>query len=341
MQPSRSNEQTMDEFWKNKRVLVTGAGGFIGSHLVEQLVRLGAFVRAFVRYNSRGDPGLLRLVSAETIDNVELIGGELRDPDAVRKAVSGCQFVFHLGALISIPYSYRHPVEVAETNFIGTLNILMACRDLNVERLIHTSTSEVYGTARRTPIDESHPLQGQSPYSASKIGADKLAESFYCSYQLPVVTVRPFNTYGPRQSTRAVIPTIITQALANHTIHLGNINTIRDFTFVDDTVNGFLCAAAASAVEGGIFNLGTGTEITIGALAEKIIQKVGAQARVDVDPQRLRPERSEVLHLLSDNSLAREQIGWSPSTSLDDGLDKTIDWMKSNLDQYRIGIYEL
>lgn len=331
----------MDEFWNKKKVLVTGAGGFIGSHLVEKLVQLGASVRAFVRYNSRGDPGLLRLLPKEILAEVELTGGELRDPDAVRKAVTDCQFVFHLGALISIPYSYRHPVEVAETNFIGTLNVLMACRDMNVERLIHTSTSEVYGTAQRAVIDETHPLQGQSPYSASKIGADKLVESFYCTYQLPAVTVRPFNTYGPRQSARAVIPTIITQALANRVIHLGNLDTIRDFTYVDDTVNGFLCAASANDVEGGTFNLGTGTAVTIGDLAERIIHKVGTEAKVEVDPQRLRPQKSEVLRLLSDHTLASERIGWSPSISLDDGLDQTIDWIKANLDHYRIGIYEL
>jgi dTDP-glucose 4,6-dehydratase len=330
----------MNEFWVGKKVLVTGAGGFIGSQLVEKLVRLGASVRAFVRYNSRGDPGLLRLASPETMAAVELVGGELRDPDAVRKAVSSCQIVFHLGALISIPYSYRYPVDVAETNFMGTLNILMACRDLNVERLIHTSTSEVYGTAQQVPIDESHPLQGQSPYSASKIGADKLVESFYCSYRLPAVTVRPFNTYGPRQSARAVIPTIITQALANRTIRLGNLGTIRDFTYVDDTINGFLCAATAATVEGSTFNLGTGTDITIGKLAEKIVHRVGTQAKIEVDPQRLRPEKSEVLRLLSHNALARERIGWSPTVSLDEGLDKTINWIKAHLDHYRVGIYE-
>ncbi|HLO29485.1 MAG TPA: GDP-mannose 4,6-dehydratase [Anaerolineales bacterium] len=331
----------MEDFWTNKKVLVTGAGGFIGSHLVERLAETGASVRVFVRYNSRGDPGLLRLASPETLANLELVGGDLRDPDAVRKVVSGCQIVFHLGALISIPYSYRHPAEVAETNFMGTLNVLIACRDLEVQRLIHTSTSEVYGTAQRTPIDESHPLQGQSPYSASKIGADKLVESFYCTYQLPAVTIRPFNTYGPRQSARAVIPTIITQALANRTIHLGNLDAIRDFTYVDDTVNGFMCAASVGDIEGGTFNLGTGTEIKVGDLAEKIIRKVGTQAKIEVDSERIRPQKSEVLRLLSDNSLARSQLGWSPSVSLDDGLDKTIEWIKGNLDRYRIGIYEL
>jgi dTDP-glucose 4,6-dehydratase len=268
------------------------------------------------------------------------VGGDLRDPDAVRKAVDGCQFVFHLGALVSIPYSYFHPVEVAETNFIGTLNILIACRDLGVKRVIHTSTSEVYGTAQYAPIDEKHPLQGQSPYSASKIGADKLAESFSCSYGLPVVTVRPFNTYGPRQSARAVIPTIVTQALAKQSIQLGNLDATRDFTYVDDTVNGFLCAATASAIEGQTFNLGTGQEISIGSLAEKILQKLGAEAKVSLDSKRLRPQMSEVMRLLSNNSLARERLSWNPLVGLDDGLDRTIAWIRENLDRYRIGIYE-
>ncbi|PIV25745.1 MAG: NAD-dependent dehydratase, partial [Anaerolineae bacterium CG03_land_8_20_14_0_80_58_20] len=230
--------------WKNQTVLVTGAGGFIGSQLVESLLAEGARVRAFVRYNSRGDPGLLRLLPPELAGRLEVISGDLRDQRAIYEAARDCGLVFHLGALISIPYSYRHPYEVAEVNFMGTLNLLMACRELGIPRLIHTSTSEVYGTARRAPIDEEHPLQGQSPYSASKIGADKLAESFYCAYNLPVVTVRPFNTFGPRQSARAVIPTIITQALVGRTIQLGNLDTTRDFTFVSDTVAGFMAAAA-------------------------------------------------------------------------------------------------
>jgi dTDP-glucose 4,6-dehydratase len=330
----------MNAVMSDARVLVTGAGGFIGSHLVERLVRDGASVRAFVRYNSRADSGLLRTLSPEIVRQLELVGGDLRDPDAVRKAVDGCQFVFHLGALVSIPYSYFHPVEVAETNFIGTLNILIACRDLGVKRVIHTSTSEVYGTAQYAPIDEKHPLQGQSPYSASKIGADKLAESFSCSYGLPVVTVRPFNTYGPRQSARAVIPTIVTQALAKQSIQLGNLDATRDFTYVDDTVNGFLCAATASAIEGQTFNLGTGQEISIGSLAEKILQKLGAEAKVSLDSKRLRPQMSEVMRLLSNNSLARERLSWNPLVGLDDGLDRTIAWIRENLDRYRIGIYE-
>jgi dTDP-glucose 4,6-dehydratase len=330
----------MNKDWTNLKILVTGAGGFIGSHLVERLVAEGASVRAFVRYNSRAEIGLLRLAAPETIARLELIGGDLRDADAVRKAVEGCQLVFHLGALISIPYSYLHPREVAETNLMGTLNVLAACRELGVDRLLHTSTSEVYGTAQRTPIDEAHPLQGQSPYSASKIGADKLAESFHHAYGLPVVTVRPFNTYGPRQSARAVIPTIITQALAKRTIYLGSLDTTRDFTFVDDTVNGFLCAARTEGIEGKTFNLGTGTEIKIGDLAQKIIEKVGTQVEIEIDRERIRPQGSEVLQLLSDNSQARQTLGWRPEIELDEGLELTIAWLRQHLDSYRIGKYE-
>ena len=326
--------------WKNQTVLVTGAGGFIGSQLVEALLAEGARVRAFVRYNSRGDPGLLRLLPAELADRLEVISGDLRDQRAVYESARDCGVVFHLGALISIPYSYRHPAEVAEVNFMGTLNVLMACRDLRVPRLIHTSTSEVYGTARRAPIDEAHPLQGQSPYSASKIGADKLAESFYCAYNLPVVTVRPFNTFGPRQSARAVIPTIITQALVHSTIHLGNLDTTRDFTFVSDTVRGFLCAAAAPSVEGGVFNLGTGKEIRIGDAAERIAEMIGHSVQIVVDSERLRPEKSEVLRLISDNRLARETLGWAPQISFDDGLNQTIAWIRTHLDLYQPGRYE-
>ena len=330
----------MGTHWQNKRVLVTGAGGFIGSHLVERLVAEGAGVRAFVHYNSRGDRGLLRLVPPHILTQVEIIAGDLRDPHAVHKAVEGCPYVFHLGALISIPYSYLHPAEVAETNCMGTLNVLMACLEQNVERFIHTSTSEVYGTARQVPITESHPLQGQSPCSASKIGADKLVESFYCTYGLAAVTIRPFNTYGPRQSARAVIPTIITQALAQSTIRLGNLETTRDFTYVADTVDGFLKAAEAAHVEGRTFNLGTGRQIKIGDLARQIMHKIGRPTEVVVDPERLRPQDSEVLCLLSDNTLAGEKLGWRPGTTLDQGLDRTIAWIKDHLDLYRVGMYE-
>ena len=327
--------------WKNKTVLVTGGGGFIGSQLVERLVSAGAKVRAFVRYTSRNDLGLLRLAPPEIRSEFEVVPGDLRDDMAVKKAVDGCDYVFHLGALISIPYSYVHPVEVVETNILGTLNILNACREGGVTRLIHTSTSEVYGTAQYVPIDELHPLQGQSPYSASKIGADKLVESFFSAYELPVVTVRPFNTYGPRQSARAVIPTIITQAIANRTIKLGNLETTRDFTFVDDTINGFLKAAEVDNVTGRVFNLGTGQEIKIGELAELIIEEVGSDAKVVVDPNRLRPKDSEVLRLLSNNTYAQETMGWQPMYSLREGLAKTIDWIKDHLDLFNIGSYQI
>lgn len=330
----------MNGFWQEEPVLVTGAGGFIGSHLVEALLAAGARVRAFVRYTSRREPGLLRDLSPADFAKVEIVPGDLRDERAVREAVHGCRLVFHLGALISIPYSYLHPVEVASTNFTGSLNVLTACLDEGVQRLVHTSTSEVYGTARHVPIDEGHPLQGQSPYSASKIGADKLAESFYSAYNLPVVTVRPFNTYGPRQSARAVIPTIITQALAGDTVRLGNLETTRDFTYVDDTVRGFLLAAEAQGVEGQAFNLGTGTEISIGDLARRIIRILGRPVEVSLEAQRLRPEKSEVMRLLSDNSLARRRLGWVPEISLEQGLERTIAWVREHLDLYRVGKYE-
>lgn len=331
----------MSGFWQDKAVLVTGAGGFIGSHLVQRLYQEGARVRAFVRYNSRNDPGLLSILPTEVLSNVEIISGDLRDLSAIQAAMCGVSHVFHLGALIAIPYSYLHPAEVVEANIIGTMNMLLAARELGVERLIHTSTSEVYGTALHTPINESHPLQGQSPYSASKIGADKLAESFFLSYNLPVVTVRPFNTFGPRQSARAVIPTIISQALVNKTIHLGNLDTTRDFTYVSDTVSGFLAAGSVPGVEGKVFNLGTGQEIRIGDIADLIAQRVGHKVEIVVDPDRLRPQKSEVLRLVSDNKLAREVLNWSPRISLNDGLDQCIDWMRDNLARYKTGMYEI
>ena len=330
----------LNNFWNQKQVLVTGAGGFIGSHLVERLVEQGALVRAFVRYNSRGDAGFLRILSPEVRGKLQIISGDLRDGHAIQDAVAGCEYVFHLGALISIPYSYLHSYEVAETNVMGTLNVLNACYRSQVTRLIHTSTSEVYGTAQYTPMDEKHALQGQSPYSASKIGADKLAESYYCAYQLPVVTVRPFNTYGPRQSARAVIPAIITQALTCEVVHVGNLETSRDFTFVDDTVNGFLCAARAQNVNGKTLNLGTGSEIKIGHLASKILSMVGSHAKITVDSVRLRPKDSEVYRLLSDNELARKTMGWQPQTELDHGLEVTIAWIQKHLELYRVGAYE-
>lgn len=322
-------------------ILVTGAGGFIASHLVEALARQGARVRAFVRYNSRRDPGLLRLLPAELLPQVELFPGDLRDLPAVQAAMQGISLVFHLGALISIPYSYRQPAEVVETNIIGTLNVLLAAKTAGIQRLIHTSTSEVYGTARQVPIDEDHPLQGQSPYSASKIGADKLAESFFCTYDLPVVTLRPFNTYGPRQSARAVIPTIITQALTQPVIRLGSLETRRDFTFIHDTVRGFLLAAQAPGIEGHTFNLGAGSEIQIGELAKQVIRLAGRPVEIELDEDRLRPVKSEVQRLLSDNRLARQRLGWEPQVNLEQGLVETIAWIREHLDLYQPGTYTI
>ena len=331
----------MTHFWQNKQVLVTGAGGFIGSHLVETLAREGAQVRALVRYNSRGDWGLLKLLPPELLAQVEVAAGDLRELSTIKAAMEGVSHVFHLGALIAIPYSYVHPAEVVETNVIGTLNVLLAGRELGTKRIVHTSTSEVYGTARQVPINESHPLQGQSPYSASKIGADKIAESFFLSYNLPVVTLRPFNTYGPRQSTRAVIPTIITQALTQEVVRLGNLEARRDLTYVSDTVAGFLKAAATPGIEGETVNLGVGAEITIGELAEKIIRLVGRPVQIEIDAARLRPEKSEVQRLLSDNARAKEIMGWEPQVSFEEGLGRTIEWVREHLGLYRSGEYQL
>jgi NAD dependent epimerase/dehydratase len=331
----------MSDFWKDRKVIVTGASGFIGSHLIEELVKLEAKVSAFVHYNSRGEIGILRFVPPELLAQVDIIEGDLQDGNVVKNAIEDKQTVFHLGALISIPYSYIHPMQVVQTNIIGTLNVLSACRTCHVERLIHTSTSEVYGTACYTPIDEKHPLQAQSPYSASKIGADKIVESFYNAYGLPTVTVRPFNTYGPRQSSRAVIPTIITQALAKNSVRLGNLDTTRDFTYVSDTISGFLCAGSKENIEGKVFNLGTGTEIKIGNLAYKIIEMTGSSATIEIDKTRLRPKDSEVFRLISNHTEATNKIGWEPVITLEKGLLQTIDWIKSHLTNYKIGEYTI
>jgi NAD dependent epimerase/dehydratase len=321
--------------WKGRQVLVTGAGGFIASHLVERLVKDGARVRAFVRYNSRNDVGMLRLVSPDVFSDLEVVRGDLRDTEAVHKAVKNTDTIFHLGALIAIPYSYVNPREVIDVNIMGTLNVLMAARDANVRRVVHTSTSEVYGTAQYTPIDEKHPLQGQSPYSASKIGADKIAESFYRSFDVPVVTLRPFNTYGPRQSMRAVIPTIITQALTRDEVKLGSLDPMRDFTFVADTANGFVRVAEADNVLGEEINLGNDNTIRIGDLVEKIFGMIGKTPKIIADEQRIRPGKSEVMKLWASNQKAKEKIGWEPQTSLDEGLKLTIQWISSHLDLYR------
>jgi NAD dependent epimerase/dehydratase len=318
-----------------KRVLVTGAGGFIASHLVERLVSEGAQLRAFVRYNSRGDVGLLRHLPMDVFSKVDVVAGDLRDAEAVRAAMKDVDTVFHLGALIAIPYSYLHPREVVDTNIMGTLNVLMAARDLGTRRVVHTSTSEVYGTAQYVPIDESHPLQGQSPYSASKIGADKIAESFYRSFNVPVVTIRPFNTYGPRQSARAVIPTIIIQAMTRDEVHLGSLEPSRDFTFVLDTVEGFLRGAQAEDVLGEEINLGNDATITIGELCEMIFGIIGISPRIVTETQRKRPEKSEVLKLQASYKKAKSLIGWEPKVSLEGGLRKTIEWISAHLDLYQ------
>ena len=333
--------QDISSFWKEKNVLVTGAGGFIGSHLVEKLAQSGAKVRAFVRYNSRGDPGLLSMLPIEIQDKLELIAGDLRDLPAVISASRDVEVILHLGALIAIPYSYKHPAEVVESNVLGTLNILLAGRENQVMRIVHTSTSEVYGSAIRVPIDETHPLQGQSPYSASKIGADKLAESFYCAYDLPIVTIRPFNTYGPRQSARAVIPSIIIQAISQNKIHLGNLEAYRDFTYVADTVEGFLKAAQTPRIEGKTINLGVGSEIRILDLANEIFSILGKPIEIEVESQRLRPQRSEVNRLLSDNRLARELLGWIPEISLREGLSRTIEWISGHKQYYQSTQYQI
>lgn len=325
-----------------KPVLVTGAGGFIGSHLTQRLVELGATVRAFVRYNSRNNRGLLELTPEEVRNSIDVVFGDLRDPNAVRKACEGVEVIFHLGALIAIPYSYRHPREVVETNVLGTLNVLMAGQELGVERVIHTSTSEVYGTAQYVPIDERHPAQGQSPYSASKIGADRLVESFYRSFELPACTIRPFNTYGPRQSARAVIPTIIAQVLTQNEIHLGDLTPRRDFTYVADTVEGFIkMAQAGDEVLGEEVNLGTDTEISISELTQKVFQLVGRSPHIITDAERIRPKKSEVYRLRADNRKVQELIGWSPQISLEEGLQRTITWIQANLDLYRPREYQV
>jgi dTDP-glucose 4,6-dehydratase len=327
--------------WSEERVLVTGAGGFIGSHLVEQLLERGARVRAFVRYTSRGDIGFLNSLPGEVRAQIEIVTGDLRDSSAVEQAMRECQYVFHLGALIAIPYSYLHPREVVETNVLGTVNVLEAARLHKPKRVIHTSTSEVYGTARTVPIDESHPLQGQSPYSASKIGADKIVESYFRSFDVPAITVRPFNTYGPRQSTRAVIPTIITQALKRADVHLGSLSPTRDFTYVTDTARGFICAAEADRGLGDEINLGTNNEISIGALVQKIENLIGYKINVVCMEERMRPPKSEVERLHADNSRANELLGWRPEVSLKDGLQRTIEWIKQHADFYRVATYHV
>jgi len=325
--------------WKNKKVLVTGAGGFIGSHLSENLISLGGDVTAFVRYNSRNDIGQLEKLPEEKISQLNIIAGDLRDPDAVRKAVEDVDIIFHLGSLIGIPYSYVHPMEVIDTNVKGTTNVLIAAKENDVEKIIHTSTSEVYGTARYVPIDEKHPLQGQSPYSASKIGADMVATSFYKSYELPIAIIRPFNTYGPRQSARAVIPTIIMQSLSQKVIQIGAMHPTRDFTFVTDMVYGFIRVAEEKKSIGEVINIGSGFEISINELIEKILKLSKSKAIRKIDRKRIRPKNSEVERLWADSTKAKKILGWTPSIKLDDGLKMTIQWLSEHITEYKVGTY--
>lgn len=326
--------------YRDLRVLVTGAGGFIGSHLVEALVRADARVKALVRYTSRGSWGHLEQVAPEIRDAAEVVLGDVRDAQFIRNQVRRCNVVFHLAALIGIPYSYEASESYVDTNVRGTLNVLQAARDAAGPRVVITSTSEVYGTAVYTPMDEQHPLQAQSPYSASKIAADKLAESYHLSFGLPVVTVRPFNTYGPRQSARAVIPAIVSQVLAGRdTLRLGSLDPVRDLTYVGDTVRGFLCAGVAEKAVGQVINLGTGQGTSIGDLAQTIMKIAGRKLAIVADADRVRPPASEVRLLIAKTERARDLLGWEPEVPLAEGLKRVIDYISANMASYRVGTY--
>jgi dTDP-glucose 4,6-dehydratase len=325
--------------WAKKKVLVTGAGGFIGSHLIERLVELGADARALVHYNALGRWGWLD--ESPIRDQIQVIAGDISDRDSVRQAMQGVDVVFHLAALIGIPYSYHAPLSYVQTNIVGTLNVLQNGRQLGIGRVIHTSTSEAYGSAQYVPIDEEHPLQGQSPYSATKIGADKMAESFHLAFDFPVATIRPFNTYGPRQSARAVIPTIVTQALTQDEIRLGNLQPTRDLNYIKDTVEGFLYVASREDAIGEVINIGSGQEISIGNLANLILEIMGKDLPIVSESQRVRPDASEVDRLCADHSKAKELLDWQPRYTLKQGLRETIAWFETNLDHYRSENYSI
>jgi dTDP-glucose 4,6-dehydratase len=327
--------------WAGRSVLVTGAGGFIGSHLAEALVRAGASVRAFVRYTSRGDHGWLEAADPDVVRELEIFRGDLANPEAVAGAVAGRDVVFHLGALIPIPYSYRHPREFVTANVSGTLNVLEASRRAEVGWIVHTSTSEVYGTAQKIPINEEHRLHPQSPYAATKVAADQLALSYQRSFGTPVAIVRPFNTYGPRQSARAVIPTIITQALSRETIELGATDPTRDFLYVGDTVAGIMRAGSTDEIEGEVINLGTGVEVSIAEVVQRVLRLLQRDVSVSFDDDRLRPPDSEVERLVADVAKAKELLGWAPETDLDQGLQRTIDWLTGSLSEYKPAIYNV
>lgn len=324
------------------KVLVTGADGFIGSHLTEALLEEGHDVRAFVYYNSFNSWGWLDTFPKEKLKEIDVFTGDIRDPNGVREAMKGIDEVYHLAALIGIPFSYHSPDSYVDTNIKGTLNVLQAARDLNTKRILVTSTSEVYGTAQYVPIDENHPYQGQSPYSATKIGADRIAESFYRSFDMPITIVRPFNTYGPRQSARAVIPTIIMQLLAGkEEIKLGSLTPTRDFNYVKDTVQGFIEIAKSEKTIGEEINIATQKEISIGELANELIRQINPSARIVTEEERLRPEKSEVNRLLGSNEKIKRLTNWRPKYTLEEGLAETIAWMKENLDKYKVDIYNI
>lgn len=325
-----------------KKILVTGADGFIGSHLTEQLMEAGYEVKAFTFYNSFNRWGWLDTFPKDKLKEIEVFAGDIRDPNGVRQAMKGVDAVFHLAALIAIPFSYHSPDSYVDTNIKGTLNVLQAARELNTERVLVTSTSEVYGTAQYVPIDEHHPFQGQSPYSATKIGADRLAESFYRSFELPVTIVRPFNTYGPRQSARAVIPTIISQLLAGkEEIQLGSLTPTRDFNFVKDTAAGFLSIYQSDNTIGEEINIATQTEISIENLAQEMIRQINPKARIVSDEQRIRPKDSEVNRLLGSNEKIRNLTGWAPKYTFSQGIEETIEFIKNNMDAYKTDIYNV
>ncbi len=325
-----------------RRALVTGAGGFVGSHLVERLLLDGYHVRCFVRYTSTARVGWLDDLPAEKRAACEITAGDLRDAETIRRAMENIDSVFHLGALIGVPYSYQHPREVEETNVLGTLNVLVASRDQDVGRVIYPSTSEVYGSARYTPMDETHPLHAQSPYAASKIGAEQLVGSFHASYGLPTVILRPFNIYGPRQSARAVIPTVITQVLRGTPLGLGTLTTTRDFTFVSDAVEALILADRSEEAVGETLNIGSNFEVSIADLIDRVSALSGrGRPAIVQDDERLRSVGSEVTRLWADNTRAREILGWRPTIQLDEGLKRTIEWIEANLERFRAGVYEI
>ena len=327
---------------KGKKVVITGADGFIGSHLTEQLVELGANVTALAQYNSFNSWGWLDTLDKNVLNNINVVTGDIREYDNMKRLIKGNDVVFHLAALIAIPYSYLSPMAYVRTNVEGTTNVLEACREYDIEKVIHTSTSETYGTALYVPIDEKHPMQGQSPYSASKIAADKMAESYYRSFNIPVATIRPFNTYGPRQSARAVIPTIISQILAGKKeIELGSLTPTRDFNYVKDTANAFIKIAESDKTVGEVINAGSNHEISIGDLVEKIINIIGENVKIICDEERLRPEKSEVNRLWADNKKIKDLTDWKPNYSLDEGLKETIEWIRNNMNYFKTDIYNV